>query len=57
MHKTAENNDSVVLLLKSGDLTALFTGDLELGLSRNRVHKRFEGLASRKQGGADAREI
>ena len=33
VHKTAENNDSVVLLLKSGDLTALFTGDLELGLS------------------------
>ena len=33
VHKAAENNDSVVLLLKSGDLTALFTGDLELGLS------------------------
>ena len=30
--KTAENNDSVVLLLRAGDQTALFTGDLELPL-------------------------
>ena len=27
--KTAQNNDSVVLLLKAGAQTALFTGDLE----------------------------
>jgi len=32
VRKTAENNDSVVLLLRSGDQTALFTGDLELPL-------------------------
>jgi competence protein ComEC len=30
--KSAENNDSVVLLLESGRQTALFTGDLELPL-------------------------
>jgi competence protein ComEC len=27
--KTADNNDSVVLLLRAGQQTALFTGDLE----------------------------
>jgi competence protein ComEC len=32
VRKAAENNDSVVLLLRSGDQTALFTGDLELPL-------------------------
>jgi competence protein ComEC len=32
VRRTAENNDSVVLLLRSGDQTALFTGDLELPL-------------------------
>jgi competence protein ComEC len=32
VRKSAENNDSVVLLLRSGDQTALFTGDLELPL-------------------------
>jgi competence protein ComEC len=32
VRKTAENNDSVVLLLRSGNQTALFTGDLELPL-------------------------
>jgi competence protein ComEC len=32
VRKTAENNDSVVLLLRVGDQTALFTGDLELPL-------------------------
>jgi len=32
MKKTAENNDSVVLLLRAGNQTALFTGDLELPL-------------------------
>jgi competence protein ComEC len=32
VRKAAENNDSVVLLLRSGTQTALFTGDLELPL-------------------------
>jgi len=32
LRNTAQNNDSVVLLLKSGDQTALFTGDMELPL-------------------------
>jgi competence protein ComEC len=32
VRRAAENNDSVVLLLRSGDQTALFTGDLELPL-------------------------
>jgi len=32
VRKTAENNDSVVLLLRAGNQTALFTGDLELPL-------------------------
>jgi len=32
VRKTAENNDSVVLLLQSGSQSALFTGDLELPL-------------------------
>jgi len=32
VRRTAENNDSVVLLLRSGNQTALFTGDLELPL-------------------------
>jgi len=32
VRKSAENNDSVVLLLRSGSQTALFTGDLELPL-------------------------
>jgi competence protein ComEC len=32
VRRNAENNDSVVLLLRSGNQTALFTGDLELPL-------------------------
>ena len=32
VRKAAENNDSLVLLLRSGNQTALFTGDLELPL-------------------------
>jgi competence protein ComEC len=32
VRKAADNNDSVVLLLRSGSQTALFTGDLELPL-------------------------
>jgi len=32
LKKTAENNDSVVLLVRAGRQTALFTGDLELAL-------------------------
>jgi competence protein ComEC len=32
VRRAAENNDSVVLLLRSGNQTALFTGDLELPL-------------------------
>jgi len=34
VRKAADNNDSVVLLLRTGSLTALFTGDLELPLPR-----------------------
>jgi competence protein ComEC len=33
VRKTAENNDSVVLLLRTGDQSALFTGDMELPLA------------------------
>jgi competence protein ComEC len=32
VRRRAENNDSLVLLLRSGTLTALFTGDMELPL-------------------------
>jgi competence protein ComEC len=32
LRNTAQNNDSVVLLLRSGNRTALFTGDMELPL-------------------------
>jgi len=32
VRKTAQNNDSVVLLLNTGTQTALFTGDLEIAI-------------------------